>query len=228
MARTNSVYYTGPYQFPRADAATDLFLKEDVQKLAATVDQHDHYAAGGRGAAVALAAGSITTSHILDGTIQASDIGNGQITNPLIQDATIQYGKLAGGFSFLGTTTSDGSSYTRVGVVNSASITPGITAFTITPRTPGKYILAIAQITISHSVAGADMRMYIFDNGSGSYIAYCTAPAAGVAVQLTGAQLLAPTANMAHTITLGWDTGASGTLTRYGWMNSVVLLEIPV
>lgn len=42
MARTNATNFSGALQFPYATAATDLFVKEDVQTLALAVDQHDH------------------------------------------------------------------------------------------------------------------------------------------------------------------------------------------
>jgi hypothetical protein len=42
MARTLATNFSGALQFPKADAATDLFKKEDVQQLALAVDQHNH------------------------------------------------------------------------------------------------------------------------------------------------------------------------------------------
>lgn len=48
MTRTVAVNYSAVgTDFPKADAGTDPFLKEDVQKLGAAVDAHDHSATRG-------------------------------------------------------------------------------------------------------------------------------------------------------------------------------------
>jgi hypothetical protein len=49
--RTTSVNYTGTLQFPYATTGPDAFLKEDVQKLAYAVDNHNHVAGAGLGVA---------------------------------------------------------------------------------------------------------------------------------------------------------------------------------
>lgn len=75
MARTTATNFTGPLQFPYATAGTDIFQKGDIQTLALAVDQHTH--APGLGlpvAAAGIAAGSITSAMIADGTIQAVDL----------------------------------------------------------------------------------------------------------------------------------------------------------
>src|SRR5215471_502110 len=73
MARLTATNFSGALQFPYATAGTDLFKKEDVQTLALAVDQHDH--SSGKGPA--LAAGSITSGMITDGTITATDMAAG-------------------------------------------------------------------------------------------------------------------------------------------------------
>jgi len=42
MTRTTSTNFTGANSFPKADATTDPFLRQDMQQLAAAVDAHDH------------------------------------------------------------------------------------------------------------------------------------------------------------------------------------------
>src|SRR5262245_51369227 len=94
MARTNSVNFTGGLQYPMADAATDLFKKEDVQVLAKAVDQHDH--STGKGLVLpASAIPPITSAMIADGAITATDIGNQQVGNPQIADNAIFGNKIA-------------------------------------------------------------------------------------------------------------------------------------
>jgi hypothetical protein len=93
MARTNAVNFSGALQFPMADAATDLFRKEDVQTLAKAVDGHDH--SSGKG--LVLAPGIITSAMIADGTIQGSDIATGAIGTTQIADQGILGGDIASG-----------------------------------------------------------------------------------------------------------------------------------
>lgn len=81
--------YSSP-TFPRATAGTDLFLKEDVQALAAAVSTHDH--STGKGVALTAGAipnGTITSAMIADGTIVAGDIADGTITSAKIADGTL-------------------------------------------------------------------------------------------------------------------------------------------
>src|SRR5262245_60471680 len=40
MPRKDAIHYSPP--FPYGDAAGDAFFKEDIQKLAVAVDEHDH------------------------------------------------------------------------------------------------------------------------------------------------------------------------------------------
>lgn len=42
MTRTTSTNFTGANSFPKANAADDLFLRADIQDLAAAVDAHNH------------------------------------------------------------------------------------------------------------------------------------------------------------------------------------------
>jgi len=96
VARTNATNFTGPLQFPYANAGTDIFKKEDVQTLAQAVDQHDHTT--GKGLSIpagAIPNGTITSAMIADGTIQGADIASGTITTTQIQDGTIATADLA-------------------------------------------------------------------------------------------------------------------------------------
>ena len=96
MARTNATNFTGPLQFPYANAGTDIFKKEDVQTLAQAVDQHDHTTGKGLPmAAGSIPNGTITSAMIADGTIQGADIATGTITTTQIADGTIATADLA-------------------------------------------------------------------------------------------------------------------------------------
>lgn len=78
MARTTAANFAGGLQFPMANAASDLFKKEDVQTLALAVDGHDH--STGKGLVLpASAIPPITSAMIADGTITSADILDGTI-----------------------------------------------------------------------------------------------------------------------------------------------------
>jgi hypothetical protein len=87
--------YNSP-TFPRATAATDLFLKEDVQALAAAMSTHDH--STGKGVVLGAASipnGTITSAMIADLTIDTADLKDGAVTSAKILDGTIATGDLA-------------------------------------------------------------------------------------------------------------------------------------
>jgi len=93
MARTNATNFSGALQFPYANAATDIFKKEDVQTLALAVDQHDHTAGKG----LAPPAGSITSGMIADGTIATADLANAAVTNAKLASDTARANLLTNG-----------------------------------------------------------------------------------------------------------------------------------
>ena len=111
MARQNATNFTGGLQFPYANAATDLFKKEDVQVLAQAVDQHDH--STGKGLVVNLTSvpagsvdgskltdGTVTSAKIQDGTIATADLANTSVTNAKLATDTARLSLLCnGGFS---------------------------------------------------------------------------------------------------------------------------------
>ncbi len=87
--------YNSP-TFPRATAAADIFVKEDVQALAAAVSTHTHDGVG-KGLAIAatgIPAGSITSAMIADGTIAAADLAANSVTTAKIADASVTNAKL--------------------------------------------------------------------------------------------------------------------------------------
>jgi len=89
MTRTNSVNFTGANQYPIANAATDLFKKEDVQVLAKAHDLHDHSA--GLGLPVdmtVVAAGSITTAKLAANAITQVGYAVGTTANPTTTSGT--------------------------------------------------------------------------------------------------------------------------------------------
>lgn len=91
MARTNAVNFSGGLQFPMANAATDLFKKEDVQTLALAVDGHDHSAGKG----LVLPANLIGTTQIADGSITLAKHAANSVDSSKIVDATIVSGDIA-------------------------------------------------------------------------------------------------------------------------------------
>jgi hypothetical protein len=102
--------------FSRATASTDLFKKEDVQALAAAVSTHVHDGAG-KGLSVApgaatipgsaltngsvtlgkLAADSVDSSKIVDGTIATADLANASVTNAKLATDTARANLLTNG-----------------------------------------------------------------------------------------------------------------------------------
>jgi hypothetical protein len=90
MTRTTATNFTGVNQFPKADAATDLFKKEDVQVLALAVDAHDHTAGKGLPmTAGAIPNGTITSAMIADLGVATGDLADGAVTSAKIADGTI-------------------------------------------------------------------------------------------------------------------------------------------
>lgn len=108
--------YSSP-TFPRADAATDLFKKEDVQQLAAAMSTHNH--APGKGLTVSIPSGLITSSMIADRTIQAVDIGLSTIGTPELTGQAVhrQVGMYSAtpSFSTTGTTAQVATPVSHVG-----------------------------------------------------------------------------------------------------------------
>jgi hypothetical protein len=111
MARTNSVNFTGPLQYPMANAATDLFKKEDVQTLALAVDGHDH--SSGKGLILPasaippitnamLAANAVDSSKIQDGSIQTADLANAVIHSFQTVQLSSVYSSTATGWQVIG------------------------------------------------------------------------------------------------------------------------------
>lgn len=68
MSRSTSTNFTGGNSFPKADAATDPFLRQDIQQLAAAVDGHDHTTGKG----LAVTGGIVKYAEVVLGSAQAS------------------------------------------------------------------------------------------------------------------------------------------------------------
>jgi hypothetical protein len=100
--------YSAP-TFPRATAGTDLFLKEDVQALAAAVSTHIHDGVGkglpvaftgvpaGSIPGTALEDGGVTSAKIADGTIATVDLKDGAVTNAKLASDTARANLLTNG-----------------------------------------------------------------------------------------------------------------------------------
>lgn len=144
MSRTTAVNFAGGLQFPLANAATDLFKKEDVQTLALAVDGHDHSA--GKGLilpASSIPDGSITSAKIADGAIATADIAVGAVTSLL--------GNYQAGTTFSSTTTGTWLA-TPVGF---SSTYDG-----------ASLVYVCCTVTVSHSVSGAQILVGIARDGT--------------------------------------------------------------
>jgi hypothetical protein len=138
MARTNAVNFSGALQFPMANAATDLFKKEDVQTLALAVDGHDH--SSGKGLVLpASAIPLITSAMIQDGTITSADIADGTIqTVDLAAGATYAYGTVTLGSQ---PTTTSATLVDLPGMSVTLSFSSGLT-------------VALLNVSMNNSVSG--------------------------------------------------------------------------
>jgi hypothetical protein len=190
MARTNAVNFSGGLQFPMANAATDLFKKEDVQTLALAVDGHDH--SSGKGLilpASAIPDGSITSAKIADGTIATADIAANAVQQFL--------GNYTANPTFSTTTTS------------SWLATPVTFSFT-----SGGGVIRVECLTnIGHSASGG--RAYLglaFDGGGTTPTAFFTASSAGAYLGFCLVQYSLSMGAGAHTCTLNVYNIDAGTL----------------
>jgi hypothetical protein len=105
--------YTSP-TFSRATAATDLFKKEDVQKLAEAMSTHDHQP--GKGVQIYLPAGHVGNAQLADGAV----------TSVKIQDASIHPTDLMAGVYHTGIAAWRSNSATIFCPTNIASV-PSLT-----------------------------------------------------------------------------------------------------
>ena len=155
MSRTTSTNYGTPgTSFPKADASTDPFLKEDIQELADAVDDHDHSA--GRGLAVErLGTDVVTQANIANDAVgqdELSDhastdalraVGSNHIKTSAVVERTIADGAVVA---------------TKLGVGASAGLT--------FPRCYAGYTVNSQTITTSTLTAVAFSAADIYDNAT--------------------------------------------------------------
>lgn len=213
MARTNAVNFSSTLQFPLADAATDLFKKEDVQVLAKAVDAHDHTA--GKGlvlGASSIPNGLITSAMIADGTIVGGDIANATITGAKIGAQTITDLHMAPqtitGAAIASNTIDtrcivDGSlvagdladgavtAYTTVGGFNNASTSstspvsiPGLTTTAISKPEAGRLVLVGITLTVQFAVVSQNANIFLMrDSTSIGCLTIATSGSGGSMIQ---------------------------------------------
>jgi hypothetical protein len=144
--------YTNP-TFSRADEATDLFKKTDVQSLAAAVSTHVHDGVRGMPlVAGSIPAGSITSAMIADGAIQAVDIAAGAVDGThiaanSITSAHIADGSIQGSDILAGTITGTNIAAGTIGGANLVANAVGTTQIADGSVTSPK--LSSAQTTIT-------------------------------------------------------------------------------
>jgi hypothetical protein len=153
VARTNAVNFSGALQFPMADAATDLFKKEDVQTLALAVDGHDHSA--GKGLVLpASAIPPITSAMIADGTITSTDIADGTIQMTDLANGAVSGFNNAGGFNG-GSTTS-----------TSPVAVPGLTTTPYTVAANGRLVVVYGIFTVQFGAVTQNCNVFVARDGS--------------------------------------------------------------
>jgi len=169
MARVNAANFSGALQFPYANAATDLFKKEDVQVLALATDSHDH--TPGKGLILPTSAiPPITSAMIVDGTITGADIGTGQITNALMAANSVGISQLIGNSVHAANVNTPGSFSTTSASLVASSL---VTSYNASAGMVG--ILAIAMFAWNNpAVSTANYFQLMWNgtatNGNGYYI----------------------------------------------------------
>jgi hypothetical protein len=226
MTRRTANNFAGALQFPYADAAADLFHKEDVQTLAQAVDQHTH--ATGLGAPIApltaasIPNGLITSAMIADGTIVGGDIANGTITSANIQDNTILKDDIAPG------------AVSRMFTVSGATGSPSTTS-TVPVDMPDMVTTIGAPFTTSivytlsgaFSLAGAGaIGVIVLDfDGSNAIVGYIQQVGINLTFSLTESRTVAAGT---HTIKARWWLIAPGTFTANQTYRQLTVLEMHV
>jgi hypothetical protein len=193
--------YSSP-TFPRATASTDLFLKEDVQGVAAAFSTHDH--STGKGlviSTVSLADGSLNGSKLTDATVTSAKILDGTIaTIDIAADAVTRSAELSSAI------TSSSMSNTVVAIAGAD----------VSLTTTGGPVVTWFRIPISHSAAGGIVSLYVHvDAIAWQTMGSMYAPTASGGEIVSGVQLWTGLSAGLHTWQLGWATG-SGTMGNGG------------
>jgi trimeric autotransporter adhesin len=243
VARTVATNFTSTLQFPIANAATDLFKKEDVQTLALAVDGHDH--STGKGlilAATAIPANSITSAMIVNGTIVGGDIATNTIAGSNIAAATIVGSNLVD--ATIGTQQLAPNSVTgaklAVGAISQSAIASGATAnptttsasmvdcpdMAITLTFTGGDVLVWFALTAQNNTAGTISATQIALDGVDSTVVMAgTVPAANGLFVIVN-MLRVATVSGSHTFKGRWAALTGGTLTGNSTARLLQVLEI--
>lgn len=208
MARTNAVNFSGGLQFPMANAATDLFKKEDVQTLALAVDGHDHTT--GKGLVLPTSAiPPITSAMITDGTIATGDLADGSVTTAKLAANAVSQA-LSANVVTSGPTT---SSTTLVDMPDMS--------ISITTTGGGLLIWAMATLRPDTLNGVATLALDIDGAATGPTAQGSAAVASNVICLSLAHRIAAPTA-AAHTIKLRWSISAGSVLAFFTYRSLVV------
>lgn len=200
MARTTATNFTGGLQFPMANAATDLFKKEDVQTLALAVDGHDH--STGKGLVLPAAAiPPITSAMIADGTIGLADLAPGSVDTSKLVDRAVNW------FTFVAASTSSPTT-TSASQVD----LPDMTITRVTPETAT--IMLFFQGVFLCSVAGQDINLSIVMDGNAQSTAALRVPVANYYMPISMWALVSLAAGT-HTAKMQWSVTGGATLTAF-------------
>lgn len=213
--------YSSP-TFPRATAGTDLFLKEDVQALAAAVSTHDH--STGKGVALTAGAipnGTITSAMIADGTIDSTDLKDGSVTSAKILDGTIATADIAA-LQITQVLQTQGSAG-QLTTTSASSV--DISDLSINITTTGGPVLIILTVTCSHSSSGALATLAVnVDGGADVGLAQISAPGANYYMEPHSIIVYGGLSAGAHTLKGRWST-SGGTLTAQGNFRKLIAVE---
>lgn len=223
--------YNSP-TFPRATAAADIFVKEDIQALAAAVSTHTHDGAG-KGLAItsipvgAIADGSITGVKIATNTLDNPRFANQSVNARVLQDAQISAVKMAA------------NAVTQVRQATGSTANPTTTStslvdipeliLTFTPGGPDAVstsLLIWMDLTCFGSAVSALATFAINVDGADVTSRHFSPPIAGISGLVTITLVFTVSATAAsHTVKGRWSTG-SGTLTNNQTQRELTVLEL--
>lgn len=208
--------YSSP-TFSRSTAGTDLFKKEDVQKLAEAMSTHNH--ATGKGVAIAAGAipnGLITSAMIADGTIGTDDLQNSLITYSKLQSGVIASATNVNG-STIDPTYSGGT----------ATTIPEMTYDMSVPASAGTHILQVSFCGTFICTATGFALFLLAIGGVQTPICYRAISAAEVGLQFPVAMsFLAPVGAGSWTCRAMWAAQSGATVKRYGGNSNLTVTRI--
>jgi len=149
-------------------------------------------------------AGTIQGAALVDGTLTSSKLAVLAATQALLASST------------------DGTGYTTT-TTGVTAVIPGVQTINIT--TIGGPVIILMSAALAHSVVGGVMDIHAWlDGAEGGWIGRAQAKVANLLDSVMGLVVWQPGAG-AHTIQAAWANGTAGTLTKGGWMTSMIALE---